>query len=256
MIGMAEAYQLRRDQLPYVLPGNFPLTEAEAEALRRAIANSGVPLALIIGDTASSFFPGDDENNNVQAGQYARTLRTFTECDGGPAVVVLSHPTKNASSGNLIPRGGGAFLNKVDGNHTLWSDSPGEVTELHWQGRFCGPDFSPVGYQLRRIATGLTDTRDRPEMTVVAEPMSDEALANRAKQALANQDVVLKALRQAPNPSYAQIARDAGWIDQDDQPQKWRVQRIIAGLATAKLIARDRPGGQWGLTEKGENAIR
>ena len=123
MIGMAKACNLPLDWLPYVLPGSFPLTEQEAEALKRDIAALGVPFVLIIGDTASSFFPTDDENSNVQAGQYARTLRSLTECDGQPAVVVLSHPVKNASRGNLLPRRGGAFLNELDGNLTLWSDS-------------------------------------------------------------------------------------------------------------------------------------
>ena len=84
MIGMAKTYNLPLNQLPYVLPGSFPMTEEEADALKRDIAGLGVPLALIVGDTASSFFPGDDENSNVQAGTYARTLRRFTECEGNP----------------------------------------------------------------------------------------------------------------------------------------------------------------------------
>ena len=131
MIGMAKAYNLPLDRLPYVLPGSFPMTEEEADALKREIAVLGVPLVLIIGDTASSFFPGDDENSNVQAGNYGRTLRTFTEdCEGKPAVVALSHPTKGADRKNLLPRGGGAFLNELDGSLTLWSASQGEVTEL------------------------------------------------------------------------------------------------------------------------------
>ena len=198
MIGMARTYNLPLNQLPYVLPGSFPLTEEEADALKRDIAGLGVPLALIVGDTASSFFPGDDENSNVQAGTYARTLRSFTECEGNPAVVALCHPTKGASRGNLLPRGGGAFLNELDGNLALWSHSPGEVTELHWCGKIRGPDFSPLGYRLRPVPTGLTDEKDRPEMTIVAEPMSEEAVADHTKQALANEDVVLRALRDHP----------------------------------------------------------
>lgn len=82
-----------------------------------------------------TFFPGDDENNNVQAGAYARTLRKFTECEGNPTVLALCHPVKNAASGSLLPRGGSAFLNELDANTTLWSHSPGEVTELHWCGK-------------------------------------------------------------------------------------------------------------------------
>jgi hypothetical protein len=252
MIGMARAFNLPLNRLPYVLPGGFPLTEEEADALKRDIAGLGVPLALIVGDTASSFFPGDDENSNVQIGAYARTLRGFTECDGHPAVVVLSHPIKNASQGNLLPRGGGAFLNELDGNLTIWSDSPGEVTEMHWQGKIRGPDFSPVGFRMRSVPTGLTDEKDRPEMTIIAEPMSEEAVADHTKQTLANEDVVLRALRDHPEWSYAQIAREAGWVDENGQPMKPRVQRAIRSLAEDKLIVQPRKGARWELTEKGE----
>ena len=255
MIAMAKTYKLPLDRLPYVLPGGFPMTEEEADALKRDIAGLGVPLALIVGDTASSFFPGDDENSNVQAGDYARTLRSFTECEGEPAIVVLSHPTKGANRGNLLPRGGGAFLNELDANLALWSQSQGEVTELHWCGKIRGPDFSPLGYRLRQVPTGLTDEKDRPETTIVAEPMSEEAIADHTKQVLANEDVVLRALRNQPGRSLAEIARDAGWVGDDDKPEKWKVQRAIESLADDKLIQKPRKGAPWELTEKGEKVL-
>jgi hypothetical protein len=252
MIGMAATYKLPAARLPYVLPGSFPMTETEADALKRDILGLGVPLALIIGDTAASFFPGDDENDNVQAGQYARILRSFTECQGTPAVVVLTHPVKNASRSLLLPRGGGAFLNELDGNLVLWSDTPGEVTQLHWQGKIRGPDFTPFGYRLRNVTTGFTDRREREVMTIIAEPMSEEAAADHAKQATANEDVVLRALRDHPDWSYAQIAREAGWVDENDQPMRPRVQRAIASLADDKLVVQPRKRARWELTEKGE----
>jgi hypothetical protein len=256
MHGMAGAYKLKPAQLPYVLPGNFPLDDQEADALSQEIAGLGVPIALILGDTAASFFPGDDENDNVNAGKYARTLRTLTECPGGPAVVMRCHPVKNAGKDNLLPRGGGAFVNELDGNLTLWSAAQGEVTELHWHGKIRGPDFSPLGYRLRSVPTGFSDHRDREIPTIVAEPMSEEAIANHTKQTLANEDVVLQVLRDRPGQSLAQIARDAGWVGgEDDQPEKWRVQRAIASLANDKLIQRARKGGPWELTDKGKKAL-
>ena len=256
MIGIAKAFNLSPDKLPYVLPGSFPLTAEGAEALEQNIAALGVELALIVGDTASSFFPGDEENSNTQAGSYARTLRSFTEkCPGKPAVVALCHPVKNASRSNLLPRGGGAFLNELDGNLTLWSENRGEVTELHWQGKIRGPDFSPFGYRLRPVPTGLVDEKDREEMTIIVEPMSDEAVADHAKQNLANEDVVLKALRDQPGLSYSQIAANAGWLDKDDRPEKWRVQRAISVLAAAKLVQQSRPGAPWELTDKAKKAL-
>ncbi len=255
MIGVANTFRLPAASLPFVLPGSFPLTDDEAEALKRDITELGVPLALIVGDTAAAFFPGDDENSNVQAGAYARTLRTFTECEGNPAVVVLSHPIKHAGHDGMIPRGGGAFLNELDGNLTLWSDTVGEVTELHWHGKIRGPDFSPLGYSLRTVATGLLDEKELPEMTIVAEPMSEEAMANHTKQTLANEDVVLLALRDHPDWSYAEIATSAGWVNDELQPARAKVQRAINNLKGDKLVAQSRKGSRWELTDKGRKAI-
>jgi hypothetical protein len=255
MIGMAKTYNIPLDRLPFVLPGGFPLTEQEVDALKKEIAGLGIPFALIVGDTASSFFPGDDENSNVQAGTYGRTLRSFTmDCDGNPAVVALCHPIKGADRRSmLLPRGGGAFLNELDGNLANWSAM---VTEMHWCGKIRGPDFAPLGYRLRPVPTGLADEKGRPEMTIIAEPMSEEAVADHAKQTRTNEDVVLRALRDHPEWSYAQIAREAGWVDFEvDKPERWRVQRAVTALASDKLIEQTRKGDPWTLTDKGEKAL-
>jgi hypothetical protein len=148
MIGMARAFNIPLDKLPYVLPGSFPLTEEEADALKQDIVGLGVPLGLIVGDTASSFFPG-----------------------------------------------------------------------------------------------------------LVAEPMSEEAVADHTKQAMANEDVVLKALRDHPEWSYAKIASEAGWIDKEDRPERWLVQRAITSLAEDKMIEQARKRARWTLTTKGEKAL-
>ncbi len=258
MIGMGKALlNIPTHQLPFVLPGNFPLNEEEADTLVENIKELAVSLAMIVGDTASSFFPGDDENSNVQAGQYARTWRGIfsSKCDGRPAIIVLCHPIKGASQTNLLPRGGGALLNELDGNLTLWSASQGEVTELHWQGKIRGPDFDRIGFRLRQVPTGLVDENDRPEMTIVAAPMSDEAVADHGKQVIANQDAVLIALRDNPTWSHAQIARNAGWVDDADRPMKPRVRRAIALLADDKLVEQQRKGTPWSITDKGRKVL-
>jgi hypothetical protein len=89
---------------------------------------AGLDLRLVIVDTAAAYFKGDDGNSNAQQGAYARLLRELTFLPGKPAVVVPSHPVKNASKDNLLPVGGGAFLNEVDGNLTLWSDAEGQTS--------------------------------------------------------------------------------------------------------------------------------
>lgn len=253
MLGMTRAFNLDPKQLPFVLPATFPLTENEAEALRRDIAALGVPFALIIGDTAASFFPGDNENDNVQAGQYGRTLRTLTACDGNPAVVALCHPIKNASSDSLLPRGGGAFLNEVEGNLTLWSDQVGETTTLHWQGKIRGPDFDALTYRLKKVETGRQHKNGHQIETIVAQPIDDIEAGQQAAQTRANEDAVLAKLRDCPNWSMADIARSLGWIDDNDKPERWRVQRAIKSLAEDRLVRNFR--SKWRITDAGKTAL-
>lgn len=260
MLGMARAFNIPSKQLPFVLPATFPMTEAAAEILRQQIAALGVPIALIIPDTAAAFFPGEDEDDNVQAGAYARTLRTFTTFPGNPAVVVPCHPVKNATQANLLPRGGSAFLNELDGNLTLWSEQLGELTTLHWQAKIRGPDFDPLTYRLKSVPTGYHDTRSREVMTVIAQPIDDIEASNEAAQAVVNEDAVLKTLHRNPSASLADIARNLGWIKYDDEnpddkgkPEKWRVQRALKHLERDKLTRKFR--SKWKVTEAGKTAL-
>lgn len=253
MLGMAAAFKIPAAKLPYVLPGSFPIDQAGIERLKTEIAAIGVDFALIIVDTASSFFPGDDENSNVQAGTYGRTLRQLTDCPGNPAIVILSHPVKNASKSNLVPRGGGAFLNELDGNTTLWSETRGEVTELYWQGKIRGPDFDPLPYRLKSSPTGHTDKKNRDILTIVAHPIDDFEARDRANQAIANEDAVLKALADNPKASLAELAQILGWHDDDGKPERWRVQRALQSLTTDKLVRKYRR--KFTPTEAGKKAL-
>jgi hypothetical protein len=75
-------------------------------------------------------------------------------------VIANCHPVKNASSDNLVPAGGGNFLNQVDGNLTAAKDE--STTELHWQGTFAGVDFAPMFFQLQTVThERLKDSRGR-----------------------------------------------------------------------------------------------
>src|SRR5262249_3404695 len=133
----------------------------------------GINPVMLVVDTAAAYFPGEDDNQNVQMGEYGRILRSLTGCKGRPAIVVLSHLVKNAERDNLIPRGGGAFLNELDGNLTLWSEALGETTTLHWQGKIRGADFAPVEFSLSPVSVPkLTDSWGRPFVSVVAQVLS------------------------------------------------------------------------------------
>src|SRR4051794_1911295 len=85
--------------------------------------------------------------------------------------------------------------------------------------------------------------------------MSEEEVADHGKQMLANENAVLLALRDHPDWSYAQIARETGWVDGGGHPMKSRVQRAIRSLAEDKLVIQPRRGARWEVTEKGEKAL-
>jgi hypothetical protein len=85
-------------------------------------------------------------------------MRQLTTLPGRPVVFVSSHPVKNADTSNLLPRGGGAFLNEVDGNLTPVKRA--DLIEFHWQGKHRGPDFEPIYFALKPVtAPTLIDSK-------------------------------------------------------------------------------------------------
>lgn len=251
MHAACKEYGIPASKAPYVLPANFPMTPEAAAALKHDIDEMGLNPVLIIADTAAAYFPGDDDNNNVQMGEYGRTLRILTRCIGNPAVVALAHPVKNPDRDNLLPRGGGAFLNELDGNLTLWSDAQGESTTLHWQGKLRGSDFDPLPFVLRSTRVpGLVDAKNRPLVSVVAEAQSPEGAANVAKQAISDENAVLFWLQKQPGCSLASIAEEAGWVNERGQPMKAKVQRCLERLKADKLVKVHRR--KWVITDAGK----
>jgi hypothetical protein len=249
-----QMYGLDPDKLPIrFMAGNVPLTPEAAEQLKQEIDASGFAPTLIIVDTAAAYFDGDDDNHNVQMGAYARQLRILTGCQSNPAVVVPTHPIKNAGKDNLLPRGGGAFLNELDGNLTLWSEAMGETTTLHWQGKLRGADFAPVSFALRQFRTKLTDQRERPIMSILAVILSDEAAEKVVAATRRDEDVVLEALQRCPGISIAKIAENAGWKSDAGNPHKGKVGRLLDRLKRDKLVIQRR--SRWEITEEGRKEL-
>jgi RecA-family ATPase len=131
----------------HFIPGTFKIS-AMMERIELEAQRFG-PFQMVIVDTSAAFFEGNDENSNTDQGAHARRLRGLVKLNGGPCVIVACHPPKNANSENLQPRGGGAFIAEMDGN--LTTNMNDGVTELHWQGKFRGPEFAPISFQLRSV---------------------------------------------------------------------------------------------------------
>jgi hypothetical protein len=133
----------------HIIEGVVPLSRA-ADHIRAECVLKNLKPALVIIDTSAAFFEGDDDNGNVEMGEHARRLRELCTLPGEPCVLILAHPTKGAKTiEEMVPRGGGAFLNEVDGNIGL-ARVDGLIA-AQAVGKFRGPDFLPLHFRLRKI---------------------------------------------------------------------------------------------------------
>ncbi|MET4231950.1 AAA family ATPase [Bradyrhizobium barranii] len=248
-IGLCHESGLNPDDVDvHFIEGVFSIPEFAERIEQDVIALGGVDTIFV--DTTAAYFPGTDENSNVEMGAYARLLRSLTRMECRPAVIAASHPIKNASEGNLLPRGGGAFLNEVDGNLAL--AKKGERTsELHWQGKFRGPEFARITFDLPEIRVPtLVDSRGRQIPTVMARTVSDGELSARAAAAMKEDQEMLIAIRANGKRSLRDLAEFLKWGD--DDAAKRKAQTVTDRLKKAQMIQYDL--GVWSLTKKGEQA--
>ncbi len=252
-IALAEqmGFDVNTIDVHFIVGAETQIAKVKQQIAAEVAALNGV--SLIIVDTSAAYFnceECDDENNNVQAGRHARMFRSLTEVSDGPSVIVLTHPTKNAKSVSLLPRGGGAFIAEVDGNFTVQKQDA--VSELHWLGKFRGPEFEPISFELHPVtAVKLKDSKGRPIRTVISVPLSEEDRA--AIEASQNQDgnslLALMSIR--PGQSLMDMAKSLGWKNNKEQPDKRRVQKAIGRLSQSKLVAIDSETRRYTLTKKG-----
>jgi hypothetical protein len=205
------------------------------------------PFSLVMIDTLAAFFDGTDLNDNVQGGDFMRRLRPLTRIAGLPSVVIAAHPVKNATDDNLVPYGGGAILNEVDGNLTLCKRAGSGLTALHWQGKLRGIEFEPA---LFRIDIGscpdVVDTKGRQVQLPVLRP-STEVDAERSEAAAVNSDVaLLRAMAASPRGGIRDWA-DAAKISKSDAAR--RLTRFKADKLVDKVL------GKWSLTPLGRKAL-
>ncbi len=242
-----------RDRIS-VIPGTFSIEAMRAECEAKAASLPDGKIDAIIVDTSAAYFVGDDENNNPQMGGHARKLRALTTLPGGPCVLVLTHPIKNASDQTqLLPRGGGAFIAEVDGNLTLWRTD--DVTELWHTGKLRGPGFEPITFRLERVlCTALVDTKGRMSPTVRAVAISDTDKDDLARTMRSNEDTMLVAILEQPRP-IAALCTACGWVSGSGEPQKSKAHRILKGLEHAGLVKKGR-GDTYELTDRGDKAAK
>jgi hypothetical protein len=209
---------------------------------------------LIVVDTSQAFFGGEDENSNTQMVTHAKAMRKLTQLPGNPCVIILTHPVKNPSKDNLLPRGGGGFLAEVDGNLTIWNDSDNIV--LHHQGKFRGAGFAPVNFVLKPVQPKLLkDAKGRQIPTVVSEHVNEDVYRKRLAENATDEDkVMILILSRKGDISFADIATLNNWVSPLGAPQKSKVARLVDNLKKQKLVTVKR-NGKLALTKAGKAEI-
>jgi AAA domain/Bifunctional DNA primase/polymerase, N-terminal len=251
-IALSQRMQFDRNEIDvHWIEGVLKISEAFEQIHREVEELGGVDFIII--DSSAAFFEGDDENNNKQQAVHAKRLRDLTHLRGGPCVLVLCHPPKNAGDDNLQPRGGGSYVAEMDGNLTVTKDDM--AVELHWQNKLRGPDFAPVNFLLRSVThEELKDTKGRLISTIVAEHLSDIAQEEMTKASRCDEDLALQALASNPRASLADLAASLGWYAKSGKPNRSKAQRTLARLQRDKLIKKER--GRYEFTEKGQKALK
>jgi hypothetical protein len=233
------------------IPGTMPIMDL-LERLGKEAETAG-EFSLVVIDTSPAYFGGEDENNNPQMGHHARCQRAFTDLPGGPTVISCCHPTKGADSESLLPRGGGAFLNEMDGN--LAAVKKDSIVEVHTQGKFRGIDFSPIGFQLLTATSEtLKDSKGRKIPTVIAKPLTEGVRRDVETAGRREEDALLSLLLLTPGGSTRSIAEALGWFSYKGDPEGFKVHRVAKRLKGHGLVRDGRSGLE--LTDKGRTAAR
>lgn len=230
----------------HFIPGAMHLSLV-VDRIALEVVNKGLTPSLIVVDTAAAYFEGDDDNGNVQAGEHARRLRSLCNLPGQPCVVILCHPTKNATDDNLVPRGGGAFLNEVDGNVALVRS--GDTIAAFALGKFRGPEFTPLNFGLKVIRDHplLKDTRGRQIPTIIAEPISASEHERREDTSHSDELKILKTLCDHPGYGPVAIAKELDWSNHS------KISRMMPTLLKRGLVTNDL--GHLKVTPKAQKAL-
>ena len=221
----------------------------EALAARFKAFSADGEFTLIMVDTLAAYYDGDDINNNVQAGNFMRRLRPLTRLPGLPSVIVAAHPTKNSAEDQIVPYGGGAILNEVDGNLTA-RKAAGGVTELHWQGKLRGVEFEPAIFRFELLTSpDVKDVKGREVQLPVLMPASERDAEERENVFVTRDQALLRAMAAEPGASLTALSTAT-------KIHRSSIERILRRLATpseGKFVKKTLD--KWSLTPAGAKTL-
>jgi AAA domain-containing protein/bifunctional DNA primase/polymerase-like protein len=231
----------------HIIAGAMDITK-HADQIRAECEADNLKPAAVFVDTAAAYFGGSEENGNTEYGNYARQLRELCKLPGEPCVVILAHPVKNAEAiGEMVPRGGGAFLNEMDGN--LGAARIDGLIGVQSVGKFRGPEFAPLHFGVHGVpdVPALFNPKKGKFMpTVVAAPVSEAGAAARAREGETADIQLLRDIDTHPRDAHRDRAPRLGC-------SHTTVGRRIEKLAKRKLV--DDTGLHTKLTPKGQKEL-
>lgn len=203
--------------------------------------NKGEDISLVIFDTKASYFDGDNEDDNMQAKAHALWFKSVAmRLPGNPVVLVLCHPPKAATSIELMrPRGGGGFINEIDGN--LSCISHGDLTVVSRDPeKYRGVTFAPLTF-LRSVTfpERLRDNETGKLMPAVICHLADDEEVAKEEYKIKTEDMqVLELLDKDLTLSLRDIAEKLSWFYKDGSPNHKKVRLILDRLRNGKMIDR------------------
>ncbi len=136
---------------------------------------------------------------------------------------------------------------------TCWKTD--SLVSLHWQGKFRGPDFAPISFEIETVTSpNLKDSKGRLIPSVVARALSDRERTQAEVNSGSDEDALLLAVAANQRASFAGLAVALGWISSKGE-NKAKVKRCADRLKADKLVKPDRRGTLC-LTEKGETEVK
>jgi hypothetical protein len=205
-------------------------------------------ISAVFVDTGLALFAGDDENANQQMQAFAVSCRVLTELDGAPCVLVFWHPVKNANADNLIPRGGSALLNAIDGNLTLWLDADTDTATLAHTSKWRADLFEPIDFTLETVQ--LVMPSGAYASIRIATPKTGAQIEQRESEAASRRAALLLALDGTKGP---QPVRD---VAATLKTSTTTIHRELKDLAKSKppLVELDAVTKHYRLTSAGRKA--
>lgn len=237
-----EAWHKARGLSPDGIPMHVVIMPVDlsrsAREVYEAAMTIGITPGLVIVDTMSQTFPGEENSANEVAG-YFRELGTYFRAAWAAAVLIVHHSGHMATE---RPRGSSAIRSNVDFMFGVFRDEKQMIARMECHKQKDGETFSEVSFGLDSVKLGFDEDGDAVTSLYAKHIESEEELENR-KQAEAGKprsfgkhaDTALKLAQIGMSEKAWRMAFYAVTPGTaDDQGKSWR--RSVNTLIAAKAV--------------------